>query len=257
MKAELLLIIFSGTALVLSSLIIILHKHRIIWNKIWEIDRNILELKEENLALRKSICMATICNFRLDLRMPSQHGEDLWLWSYFQKRDHGFFVEVGAYDGVTFSNTYFLEAMGWHGILIEPNPENFKLCLERRLYSACINAAVSNSPESQISLSLVKGDSGVDSLSFTRSSGKHLDRIAKTGAEIINISVPALKLSKILENVEEAIDLISIDVEGAELDVLQSLDFVKHAPSVFVIEDNSFGKDKSLEEFLFKQGYKV
>jgi FkbM family methyltransferase len=257
MTTEALIVIFLGAALAVSSLKLVIKKHRIIWNKIWEIDKRIFELEKDNIEIRKELCMSTIRDARLELKMPSQHGEDLWLWNYFQKKDHGFFVEVGAYDGVTFSNTYFLEATGWHGILIEPNPENYELCCKRRPHSICIRAAVSNARESETILSLVKGDNGVDALSFTQVSEKHLARVAKNGAKIMEIKVPALKLSRILEDVKEQIDLISIDVEGAELNVLESLDFVRHAPSVFIIEDNSLGRDKDVERFLLEKGYKA
>jgi len=53
----------------------------------------------------------------------AQFGEDRILWQVFKRRHHGYFIEVGAYDGITLSNTYFLEQMGWTGLLVEPIPE--------------------------------------------------------------------------------------------------------------------------------------
>jgi FkbM family methyltransferase len=256
MTSDIFALIFAGVLLVFYGIMIVLKKHRLIWDKIWSIEKAILDFKEENLALRKELCMLSIASYRLDLLMPSQHGEDIWLWYFFKKKKQGFFVEIGAYDGITFSNTYFFEAIGWKGIIVEPNPKIFNLCCKRRPNSVCINAAVTNGLENQTSLSLVDGDNGVDALSFTHPSGRHLDRVAKTKARIVDITVPALKLSKILEKVDELIDFISIDVEGAELDVLQSLDFDRHSPNVFIIEDNSFGHDTFIEEFLLTKGYK-
>ena len=249
-------IIFACAIIGVLGLMLIWRKHRAIWNKIWEMDKVLSNLREENITLRKHNIMNSISSSRLDLLMPSQHGEDIWLWNFFNKKRDGFFVEVGAYNGITFSNTYFLEAIGWQGILIEPNPDNFKLCAESRLYSICINAAVCNSCKGQASLTIVKGDNGVDALSFTRASGEHLDRVARTGAKLVEVKVPALSLERILEKVERPIDIISIDVEGTELEVLESLNFDKHGPSILIVEDNSYGQDKSVETFLLQKGYK-
>ena len=54
----------------------------------------------------------------------AQNGEDRWLDTYFQGKREGYFVEVGAYDGVDLSNTYHFEQIGWHGVLVEPDPDN-------------------------------------------------------------------------------------------------------------------------------------
>src|SRR4029077_1746907 len=53
----------------------------------------------------------------------SQNGEDRWLEAHFGGKRSGFFVEVGAYDGVNLSNTYHFEQTGWTGVLVEPDPE--------------------------------------------------------------------------------------------------------------------------------------
>ncbi len=242
-------------ALMSAGIFIVLRKHRIIWNKIWEMDETLEGLKQENVEKSKAICMACINDSRLELKMPSQHGEDVWLWHYFKGKKSGFFVEVGAYDGVTFSNTYFLEAMGWKGVLVEPNPENFRLCRKNRPYSASVHAAVASTTEKQTVLSVVKGSNGVDALSFTQATDRQLDRIARGSSEIVETEVPALGLSEILKDVQEPIDVISIDVEGAELEVLNTLNFAMHAPKVFVIEDNSLGRDKTVPNYLIEKGY--
>src|SRR4051794_22727762 len=50
----------------------------------------------------------------------SQNGEDALLWDLLGDREHGFFVEAGAYDGYTFSVSYLFEGAGWSGVLVEP-----------------------------------------------------------------------------------------------------------------------------------------
>ena len=57
----------------------------------------------------------------------SEHGQDQWLnQNVFNNQSGGFFVEAGAWDGITSSNTYFFEKeLGWDGLLIEPDRQNY------------------------------------------------------------------------------------------------------------------------------------
>src|SRR4051812_34384611 len=74
----------------------------------------------------------------------SQEGQDRYLDSkIFRKKRDGFFIEIGAYDGIRFSNTYLFEKeRGWKGICIEPIPERFDL-LRKNRNAVCIQACVS------------------------------------------------------------------------------------------------------------------
>jgi len=54
----------------------------------------------------------------------SQLGQDKWVLEKLDYKENGFFIEIGAYDGITLSNTYSLEKdFGWDGICVECNPE--------------------------------------------------------------------------------------------------------------------------------------
>ena len=78
---------------------------------------------------------------RLDYLFRAQFGEDRLLWQIFRERSTGYFIEVGAYDGVQLSNTYFLEQMGWHGLLIEPIESLCQQADQNRRRSKAIHAA--------------------------------------------------------------------------------------------------------------------
>ena len=57
----------------------------------------------------------------------SQFGQDLHLLNkVYQNKKTGYFVEVGAYNGIDMSNTYLLEKLGWSGLCVEPNPRYFE-----------------------------------------------------------------------------------------------------------------------------------
>ena len=62
-------------------------------------------------------------------------------------------------------------------------------------------------------------------------------------------------LNQVLADETRSIDFVSIDVEGAELAVLRGLDLRRFAPTVLVIEDNSLGRDQSVDNYLREQGY--
>src|SRR4030042_7031638 len=70
-----------------------------------------------------------------------QYGEDIKVWPLFRNQQSGYFVEVGAMEGIRFSNTYFYELRGWKGICVEPHPDYAKLLKKNRPGSAVIQAA--------------------------------------------------------------------------------------------------------------------
>lgn len=76
------------------------------------------------------------------VRFLAQHGEDAFLWELFEGRLGGYYVEAGAYDGVTISATYALEAAGWTGLLVEPMPSRYEACRAARPGSRVVRAAV-------------------------------------------------------------------------------------------------------------------
>lgn len=67
-------------------------------------------------------------NKRKKIKYYSQNGEDFLMWKLFDYIDTGFYIEVGAFDGIHFSNTYSFEKLGWKGICIEPHPKFFPYC---------------------------------------------------------------------------------------------------------------------------------
>lgn len=72
----------------------------------------------------------------------SQSGQDDWVLSIIGKK--GYFVDMGAFDGVHYSNTLKLEEAGWKGLCIEANPKNFELLIWNRPNSFWINKAIAN-----------------------------------------------------------------------------------------------------------------
>lgn len=185
------------------------------------------------------------------------------------KRD-GVFVEVGALDGFGASNTYFFEKeRNWSGLLIEPNPIEFKkMELIDRSLSIKENCAISES-ESDVNFLSIGGPCNVLSGILEFYNKQHIERIDREidsfssypeGHELHStkeiIKIKSTKLQTLFEkhNISK-IDLISIDVEGAELQVLKSIDFEKTDITCFLIENN-YGLQKETE-FLLQKGYYI
>jgi len=158
----------------------------------------------------------------------------------------GFFIEVGANDGFTQSNTYYLEKfLGWSGILIEPIPELFEQCRQTRKNSDVFNCAlVSNEHNSKAVsmryanlMSLTEGAFADHSLENEHiSAGLKVQNID----ESYKIDVPARTLESVLDDVNDkpaTIDFFSLDVEGYELNVLKGLNLERYRPRYLLLED--------------------
>jgi FkbM family methyltransferase len=147
----------------------------------------------------------------------SQHGQDAYVYeTFFKSNGQGYFVDVGAYDGVIFSNSLFFERhLGWSGICIEPLPAAFEKLRGSRT-AICLNCAVADRDG--------KGEFvDVDMPNFGKMySGlraeydpRHVQILNAymTGARLIE--VPLRRLADILdENGVRRIDYMSIDTEG-------------------------------------------
>jgi len=227
-------------------------KHRETWTEIFRLRGTIESLQRQLVASRKEIVlMATSSSMRLPPLMPSQNGEDVVIWDLFERRREGFYVDVGAYDGVGFSNTYFFEAIGWSGVVIEAVPELYTRCAASRPHSTVVHAAC-GAASGSVAFTVADGPRGVATLS---SMTPDRTRIAQEGGSVRTLEVPLRTLDDILAGITEPIDFVSIDVEGAELDVLRGFDLEHFRPRLLVIEDNSAGADRRVADWLAERGY--
>jgi FkbM family methyltransferase len=147
----------------------------------------------------------------------------------------GTFVEAGAHDGYTQSNTYFLERhLGWSGLLVEAIPELEARARARRGRSHVVGCALVG-PSFEASTARV---SFGDLMSTVGDDARHAaGGLAVTGRRAYSVEVPAKTLESVLdETAMQAIDLLVLDVEGHELDVLAGLDLARHAPRYMLIE---------------------
>jgi len=170
--------------------------------------------------------------------------------NYFPDCIGGRFLEMGALDGVTFSNTYaFDKDLGWKGVLIEADPENFATLKLTRPDQILVNAAICD--ERQVVHFVSSGDGAVRGIKEFMApkffKAYHLDKYGKT-ARVQEHAIVCWPLMDILEYIGlMRFDLWSIDVEGGEAMILRGVDFTKVIVDVIVIEADGLNRSKDME----------
>jgi FkbM family methyltransferase len=196
------------------------------------------------------------------LSRPALHDMDRKLDAAIN-REGGFFVEAGANDGFTQSNTYWLERFrGWRGILVEPIPEYVHECRIERPDATVVHAALVPPDYPGDAVRMQFGDL------LSTVHGAHGDSAAEREwvapglvlgwHDAYEVDVPARTLSSILdEHDTPEIDLLSLDVEGFETQALRGLDLNRHAPRWIVVEAHDIERGRSAIEAILGDRYRL
>ncbi len=180
----------------------------------------------------------------------SQYGEDALLAKIFDKTK-GLCVEVGANDGIKYSNTKHFEEIGWQCILIEPTPY---LCSKiRKNRKGKLFECAASSAEGEMTLHVAEGH---DLFSSLESCSTMAEELGRNQTIIKSVSVRIRPLDDMLEEASvDSIEFISIDVEGHEMAVLEGLDLNRWKPRVVLIEDKSDLDKTAVERHMTQYGY--
>jgi FkbM family methyltransferase len=185
-------------------------------------------------------------------RAKSQLWQDVWVLYRSGFRRDGFFVDVGASDGIGWSNTYLLErAFAWNGILVEPNPlHHTTLPTNRtsRTHYGCV------------------GPTTGEIVDFWATADYELSGIARYAerdshaAARRNHSIHAMTTISLNELLQECqapnvIDYISLDTEGSELDILSTFDFDRYHVIRWTIEHNTIN-ERNIDDLMRARGYR-
>lgn len=187
-------------------------------------------------------------------RYYSQHGEDFLAEIILSAQMTGFFVEVGCIDGRRFSNTLLFEEKGWKGICIEAHSDYIPLLKANRpnsiieivLYQAKTEARSLFMPiPKEVLAPLIKAKKSF----FVK---KHEHYFSGFTEQV----VPLRNLTSVFDQHRvSSIDLISIDIEGNELNALKGLDLTKYAPTLFIIECDTLKEEKAIFSILRSYNY--
>ena len=194
-----------------------------------------------------------------DDKYYSQKGQDKFVNEniFFNKTD-GFFIEIGANNGINFSNTYFFEKnLNWQGICIEPYPELFEeLKKNRNCYAE--NLCIASEKKVSKFLKCYGFITEMYSGLLDNYDPRHIERINNEieiyGGSKEIIEVKCISFNDLIEKYKiDKIDLLSIDIEGGEEKIIKSIDFSKIYIQVIILENNF--DDNDIRDYLINKGY--
>jgi FkbM family methyltransferase len=194
-----------------------------------------------------------------------------YLYSLFElflgKRNDGIFVEVGANDGVSFSNTWGLAEQGWRGYLIEPIPEFADSCRRNHKNHASVSVfqyAIGNLDNKNLVFNIAGALTTANSALRTEYESVDWALSSLTNKEI---TVPSKRLDTFLtENgLGHDFDVLVVDVEGFEAEVFSGFELVEWRPKMIIVElvdthpdlKSTATSDAQLGERILLSGYRI
>jgi hypothetical protein len=184
-------------------------------------------------------------------KSKSQLGQDLFVVGILDAKKSGYFVEFGATDGVSLSNTFLLENdFEWTGILAEPAKSwhvelelNRKCKIDFRCVSDQSNTVLKFIESESGELSTIKGFEGLD------------ENIRTLAREYDVKTISLLDLLR-FHNSPQVIDYLSVDTEGSEYLILEKFDFAQFKFRIITCEHNFTENREKIFNLLTKNGYK-
>jgi len=220
-------------------------------------------------VLRKT--NSTLCENSLDMWIGhlrqlahSQFGEDMHLsLHYFPNLCKGTYLEIGAMDGDIFSNTHMFNSyLSWKGILVEGSPFNYNKLVKNRANEIYVEHAVICEGNKSLHYAVTPklgGDGSEGAVhGIYEFMGEGYKKIHHDSSKVKLVEVKCIPLEKILSHAKvDHIDFFSLDVEGAEMSVLQTINFdmVQFGLIFFESLDDFSEPTKAIITFLESKGY--
>jgi len=178
--------------------------------------------------------------------MYSQIGQDAWVLSHIAMP--GYFVDIGATDGITNNNTYALEGRGWSGICVEPNLDYYQKLKANR---CCILSSAAIYTESGKDLELILAGEYSTLIEYAAADRHHTMRQDQPTQRVVSMTLDDLLK---LHDAPRKIDYVSLDTEGSELDILATFSWDYDIQLISVEHNYSKNKD-SIAALLEGKGY--
>ena len=182
----------------------------------------------------------------------SQFGQDKRALEYLNFKQNGYYMEIGVHDGKNNNNTYVMDTKyGWDGICIDP----FMANMDERSCKR-VPVALGSKPGTMEFSGLGNGLGGLTKFSTSeKHNGMWTNKTKKFDVTTVDVETPM----KVFEDndVPQTIDFLSLDVEGAEMDVLKAFPFDKYCVRYAAIEtNNDKTKESEMRKFMKQKGYK-
>ena len=184
----------------------------------------------------------------------SQLEQDINVIKFYKEKENGYFIEIGANDGINLSNTYLLETQyNWRGICVEPVSNNYDKLLMNRPNSICSNSAIYSISNLILDFDIANN---YDLLSGISS---HIDSHKETvDANKTTIHVKTLSLNDLLDNnnAPTFIEYLSLDTEGSEYEILKTFNFDNYIFGLIDVEHNFIEPRRThIKDLLLANGY--
>ena len=185
----------------------------------------------------------------------------------FGDRADGFFVEVGAYDGITFSNSSCLADAGWSGLLIEPIPAFARACRARYVDNPRVRVVESAVGDRASDIDITLAGPLTTTRRAVLESYREIDWARSSVANATQLTVAQRRLDDILAEMAPAvpIDVMIVDVEGAEASVFAGFSLERWRPRMLIVElvhthpdlHAVSASDADIQRTIASQGYAV
>ncbi|WP_295157292.1 FkbM family methyltransferase [uncultured Brachyspira sp.] len=178
-----------------------------------------------------------------NINFQSEIEQDFISYLIFSGNKKGFFIDIGANDGIKISNTYFFEKLGWSGICVEANPIIYEQ-LQKNRNCDLYNCAILDKKMDNVKLVNYEGHSLMAKVDISESNEN-------------SINIKSITFDDLMYNYKNinSVDLLSIDVEGFELNILKTIDFDKYDIKLIIVENNE--KEGILKEYMKSKGYRL
>lgn len=184
------------------------------------------------------------------MKYYSQLEQDKWVHSVLGNKENGYFIELGACDGLYLSNTLFFEEnLNWIGICIEPN-ENYYTELIKNRKCNTTDELIYSEKGKIVDFSYCNALSGIidNNVGLINKNRIHSKKITTTLADVLDkFDAP------------NVIDYLSLDVEGQEYNILSTFNFDKYKFRCITVEHNAphigSRQQNLIRELLEKNGY--
>jgi FkbM family methyltransferase len=182
----------------------------------------------------------------------AQRFQDAWaLWESGFSRD-GYFVDFGAVNGVSFSNSYLLERLGWNGIAAEPHPDHAEALRRNRTCTVSTKCVLDTTGDT-VTFRAVRGRPALSTVAGFGETDAH----AAHREDYVEHQVDTVTLTDLLDETDAPaeIDFLSIDTEGSEPQILRAHDFDRFRIRCIAVEHNDHQREE-LYELLTAEGYR-
>jgi FkbM family methyltransferase len=164
----------------------------------------------------------------------SKSGDDIQLYKLINNNTPGVYVDIGCWDPIKASNTYFFYLRGWKGICIDPNPELVEMYKSTRPSDIFINTAISRQSKQYKYYMLNDHYSSMNTMDYDFILKNNIEKEIKSVIPVKKMDLKDVLSQNLLPG--DRLDFFDIDVEGLDLDVLETNDWQKYRPKYIIIE---------------------